>query len=68
MVNKVKDSGLGEKFIKTGGRVINNKGLFNVVKIGGERRNLYQQLISFSWPRFLVLALLFYLSVNIISL
>ena len=66
MVNKVKDSGLGEKFIKTGGRVINNKGLFNVVKIGGERRNLYQQLISFSWPRFLVLALLFYLSVNII--
>jgi inward rectifier potassium channel len=57
-------SGLGEKFNSDPKPIIDDYGSFNVTKIGARQRTLYQYLISYSWPKFLLVALLFYLAVN----
>jgi inward rectifier potassium channel len=59
-------SGFGEKFHSDPKPIINQDGSFNVTKIGARPRSLYQHLVSYSWPRFLLLALAFYLAVNAI--
>lgn len=57
-------SGFGEKFTSDPKPIINADGSFNVTKIGGRQRTLYQHLISYSWPQFLSLVLCFYLAIN----
>ena len=65
MAKTYSTSGFGEKFSTDPKPIINPDGSFNVTKIGARPRTLYQHLVSYSWPRFLVLTLLFYLAVNV---
>ena len=65
MAKTYSTSGFGEKFSTDPKPIINPDGSFNVTKIGARPRTLYQHLVSYSWPRFLALTLLFYLAVNV---
>lgn len=60
------DAGLGEKYLDASKRLINKDGSFNLKRTGGiwQARNLYQWLISLSWPAFLGLVLLLYVITN----
>ena len=66
MSRKIGDSGFSEKFQSKPKRLIENDGSVNVKKVGGLRQNLYQRLISMSWPKFFATTLLFYLVINIV--
>lgn len=66
MAKTYSTSGFGEKFSGKVKPIINPDGSFNVTKIGASPRSIYQHLISYSWPRFLLLALSGYLTVNFI--
>lgn len=57
-------SGFGEKFTSDPKPIMGPDGQFNVTKIGGRPRTLYQHLILYSWPKFLIIVLFFYLSIN----
>lgn len=74
MLNKKKfdelnDTGLSSKFQTRKQRIIKKDGSFNVNKIGlkrGDSFNLYHFLINISISKFLFLALLFYVIVNLL--
>lgn len=62
------DPGLGEKYLSNAGRLINHDGTFNMKRTGAgfHHKDIYQKLINLSWPRFFLLILLFYLSMNLV--
>ena len=66
MAKTYSTSGFSEKFNGKAKPIITEDGSFNVTKIGARPRTLYQHLVSYSWPKFLFLTLLFYLAVNLI--
>jgi inward rectifier potassium channel len=66
MAKKIGDSGFSEKFQSKPKRLIENDGSINVKRLGGLPKNLYQNLISMSWPRFFVATLLFYCAINLV--
>ena len=62
------DTGFGTTATSTSARLVNNKGNFNVKKVGQSfeaRVNLYHKLITMSWAKFAVISLGFYLVVNL---
>ncbi len=62
------DSGFGTNATSTTARLIDQSGNFNVKKIGQSleaRVNLYHKLITMTWPKFALVALGFYLTVNL---
>ncbi len=65
--NEIQDTGLSSKYQTRTQRIIEKNGSFNVRKTGIGRLesfNLYHYLINVSWPRFFLLALIFYVVVN----
>lgn len=60
------EAGLGEKYLDESKRLINKDGSFNLKRTGNiwQARNLYQWLVSLSWPVFMGLILLLYLLTN----
>ncbi len=60
------DAGLGEKYLDESKRLINKDGSFNLKRTGKlwQARNMYQWLVSLSWPAFLGLILLLYIIAN----
>lgn len=67
--NEIEDTGLSSKFQTRTQRIIRRDGSFNVRKTGIPRLesfNLYHYLINISWSRFFLLALLFYVIINLI--
>jgi inward rectifier potassium channel len=64
MAKTFSTSGFGEKFSTDPKPILNEDGSFNVTKIGAKPRTAYQHLVTYSWPKFLLVALLFYLAVN----
>ncbi|GAB5555677.1 MAG: ion channel [Saprospiraceae bacterium] len=60
------DLGFGTKICAKGGRLINQDGTFNVERRGLLTWTPYQALVEMSWPKFLSLVGLSYLSVNVI--
>lgn len=66
--NEIEDTGLSSKFQTRTQRIIERNGSFNVKKTGIGRLesfNLYHYLINISWTRFFILALLFYIVINL---
>ncbi len=66
--SEIQDTGLSSKYQTRTQRIIEKDGSFNVRKTGIsklESFNLYHYLINISWPRFFILALLFYVIVNL---
>jgi inward rectifier potassium channel len=68
MNQKSIDPGLGEKYLSNAGRLINRDGTFNMKRAGAgfHHKDIYQKLINMSWPKFFLLILLFYSSLNMI--
>ncbi len=64
MAKKTNRSGFGEKYTNKTKRVINDDGSFNVVKIGAQKKSLYQYLIGIGWGKFSLMVLAFYLVFN----
>lgn len=63
------DTGFGTQTSSVGGRFINKDGSFNVQKRGLpflRRISFYSYLLEFSWPKFLLLIVLFYLGINLV--
>lgn len=63
------DTGFGTQTTSVGGRFINKDGSFNVKKQGLpflRRISFYSYLLEFSWPKFLLLIVLFYLGINVV--
>lgn len=67
MAIQIKDPGLGSKYEGKTKRLINKDGSFNIRKvgIGSNIRDTYHSLIHMSWTKFLSLALLSILIINI---
>lgn len=68
MSERIDDPGFGSKYSGRTKRIINKDGSFNVNRIGAERgmRSLYQELVSMSAWRFLLLVFITYLLVNLL--
>ena len=68
MQSQTEDPGLGEKYLDKATRLINQDGSFNIIRTGGgfHYKDSYQFLINLSWPKFLLLIVAFYFSLNII--
>ncbi len=63
------DTGFGTQTTSVGGRFINKDGSFNVKKQGIpflRRISFYSYLLEFSWPKFLLIIVLFYLGINVV--
>lgn len=60
------DLGFGTKICAKGGRLINRDGSFNVERRGLLAWTPYQALVEMSWPKFLTLIGISYLSINLI--
>ena len=63
------DTGFGTQTTSVGGRFINKDGSFNVKKQGLpflKRISFYSYLLEFSWPKFLLIIVLFYLGINVV--
>lgn len=63
---KNKDLGLGNDHASNQQRAINKEGSFNVRKIGAVKgiRDLYQHLVTMSWPKFFLLVVCTYFVLN----
>ncbi len=59
------DLGLTNRIVQSE-RIINQDGTFNVIRDGHDFWTPYQYLVEVSWPLFLLMVLLSYLSVNIL--
>lgn len=64
--NSIQDLGLGAKVYGRRQRLVNKKGSFNVKRSSSSWRqqSIYQWLVLTSWPRFLLVIVLFYLALN----
>ncbi|MCH2230516.1 MAG: ion channel [Crocinitomicaceae bacterium] len=64
----VKDPGLGSNYNKKVDRFINEDGSYNIVRHGGLKgvRDFYKYLIEVSWPKFLGLAFISFVTINLI--
>lgn len=63
------DTGFGTQTTSVGGRFINKDGSFNLQKRGLpflRRISFYSYLLEFSWPKFLIIIVLFYLLINVL--
>ncbi|MDX1665631.1 MAG: ion channel [Saprospiraceae bacterium] len=58
------DLGFGTQMTSSGQRLINRDGSYNIRRKGLFTWTPYQSLVEMSWPRFLLLVLLYYLLVN----
>ena len=67
-LNEAIDPGFGTKYQQNAKRVINKDGSFNVIRkgVGISSRNIYQDLIKMSWPRFLMVGVLLIFSLNVV--
>lgn len=63
---ETRSSGFGERFDRKTLRSINADGSFNVVKKGVKHRTLYQHLLSYKWPKFFLVIVLFFAGVNLL--
>jgi|AntRauTorckE5430_2_1112549.scaffolds.fasta_scaffold03681_3 inward rectifier potassium channel len=65
-VSDNEDLGFGSKWTNRVGRFIKPDGEFNIIKSGGNWRDLhlYQILVTMSWGRFFLVVLAFYIAVN----
>lgn len=67
MADQLKDPGLGSKYDGKTKRLINRDGSFNIKKVGinSNIRDTYHSLINMTWTKFLSIAILFILLINI---
>lgn len=67
MAQQLKDPGLGSKYKGKSKRLINQDGSFNIKKVGinSNIRDTYHSLINMTWTKFLSIAILFILLINI---
>ncbi|MEO6191235.1 MAG: ion channel [Saprospiraceae bacterium] len=59
------DSGFGSSYSGENERVLNNKGNFNVKRIGTPAISIFHELLALSWSKILILILLFYIVANL---
>jgi inward rectifier potassium channel len=68
MFKQSQDPGLGEKYFKHTKRIINKDGSFNIKRTGGglSSINAFHYLINISWPKFLLIVVAGFISVNLL--
>lgn len=68
MFKQSQDPGLGEKYFKHTKRIINKDGSFNIKRTGGgfSSINAFHFLINISWPKFLLIVFVGFVSVNLL--
>lgn len=60
------DFGYGKANINSRNRMINDKGRYNILRLGETSRSRFHELIEMNWSRFLILIFLYYSIINLI--